>query len=88
MLSSKVLQKQQEACQQLSAKNIDEIVHDILADIPLREKATNAQLNEGDLPYLQYTFDKIVGKNDELGRNMMYLIWKVLQETHRVRCVK
>jgi hypothetical protein len=48
------------------ASNIDQIVQDILADMPLKEKAAIANLNE----------------------DVMHRIWEVLQETHRVRCVK
>jgi len=73
---------------QVTYQDIDEIVLDILDGMSLRDKAAIAQLDEGDVPYLQYAFDKIVGENDELGRNVMHLIWKVLQKTHRVRVVK
>jgi len=72
----------------MSAEDIDEIMLDILDGMSLHDKAAIAQLDEGDLPYLQYAFEKIVGEDDEMGRNVMHLIWKVLQETHRVRCVK
>ena len=72
--------------------NIDQIVQDILADMPLKEKAAIANLNEGKVPYLQYAFETCIrsqlGKDDEMSKDVMQRIWEVLQETHRVRCVK
>jgi hypothetical protein len=37
--------------------DIDQIVQDILADMPLRDKAAIANLDERDVKYLQYAFD-------------------------------
>ncbi|WP_419662721.1 uncharacterized protein Dvar_31940 [Desulfosarcina variabilis str. Montpellier] len=75
-----------------SPSKIDQIVQDILADMPLKEKAAIANLDEDKVPYLQYAFDICVrnqlGKGDEMGKDVMHRIWEVLQETHRVRCVK
>jgi len=72
--------------------NIDPIVQDILADIPLKEKAAIANLDEDKIPYLQYAFDVCIrgqiGKDAEMSKDVMHRIWEVLQETHRVRCVK
>jgi hypothetical protein len=71
---------------------IDQIVKDILADMPLRDKAAIANLDERDVKYLQYAFDVCVtgqlGKDHEEGKDVMYRVWKALQETYRVRCVK
>jgi hypothetical protein len=70
--------------------DIDQIVQDILADMPLKEKAAIANLDEDKVPYLQYAFDvylKQLGKDDEMSKDVMHRIWEVLQETHRVRCV-
>ena len=71
---------------------IDQIVQDILADMPLKEKAIIANLDENKVPYLQYAFDVCIrsqlGKDDEMGKDVMHRIWEVLQETYRVRCVK
>ena len=72
--------------------DIDQIAQDILAEMPLKEKAAIANLEEDKVPYLQYAFDICVrnqaGKDDEIGKDVMCRIWKELQETHRVRCVK
>jgi hypothetical protein len=74
------------------SKNIDQIVQDILADMPLREKAIIANLEENKVPYHQYAFDVCIrsqlGKVDEIGKDVMHRTWEVLQETNRVRCVK
>ena len=71
---------------------IDQIVQDMLADIPLKEKAIIANLDEDRVPYLQYAFDVCIrgqlGEDDEMRKDVMHRIWEVLQETHRVRCVK
>ena len=71
---------------------IDQIVQDILADMPLKEKAIIVNLEEDKVPYLQYAFDVCIrsqlGKDDEMGKDVMHRIWEVLQETYRVRCVK
>jgi hypothetical protein len=73
-------------------RKTDQIVQDILADMPLRDKAAIANLDEQDVKYLQYAFDVCVtgklGEDHEEGKEVMYRIWEVLQETHRVRSVK
>ena len=76
----------------LDSDNIDQIVHEILADMSLKEKALIANLDEEDVPYLQYAFDVCVsgelGQDDELGKDVMHRIWKVLKGAHRIRSVK
>jgi hypothetical protein len=75
-----------------NTSSIDQIVQDILSDMSLKEKAATANLDEDKVPYLQYAFDICVrsqlGKDDEMGKDVMHRIWGVLQETHRMRCVK
>jgi hypothetical protein len=74
------------------SSKIDQIVRDILADMPLKEKAIIANLDEDNVPYLQYAFDVCIksqlGKDDEISKDVMHRIWEVLQETHRIRSVK
>ena len=71
---------------------IDQIVQEILADMPLKEKAAIANLDKDDIPYIQYAFDVCVssqlGKDDEMGRDVMHRVWRELQGTHRIRSVK
>lgn len=68
--------------------HIDQIAREIMADISLREKAAIAQLDEEDLPCLQHAFDLCVsdkpGYDNELGKDVIYRMWKVLQGVHRV----
>jgi predicted nucleic acid-binding protein len=75
-----------------SSSDIDQIVQDILADMSLKEKAAIANLDEKDVPFLHYAFEVCVrgqiGQDDELSEDIMHRMWEVLQETHRVRCVK
>jgi hypothetical protein len=72
--------------------DIEQIVQDILSDMPLKEKAAIANLDEEDIKYLQYAFDVCVtsqlGKDHEEGKDVMHRIWEVLQGTHRVRVVE
>ena len=76
----------------LDSNNIDQIVQDILADMPLKEKAIIANLDEDKVHYLQYAFDVCIrgqlGKDDEISKDVMHRIWEVLQETHRIRIFK
>ena len=75
-----------------NSSDIDQIVQEILADMPLKEKAIIANLDEDKVPYLQYAFDVCIsgqlGEDDEMGKDVMHRIWEILQETHRVRFVK
>jgi len=75
-----------------NSTDIVQIVQEILADMPLKEKAALANLDEDKVPYLQYAFDACLKeqlrKDDKMGKDVMHRIWEVLQETHRVMCVK
>jgi hypothetical protein len=59
-----------------SEKN--QIVQDILAAVPLRDKAAIANLDEEDVRFLQYAFDVCVtgklGEDHEEGKDVMYRI--------------
>jgi hypothetical protein len=74
-----------------STENV-QIAQEILTEMSLKERTAFANLNESDIPYLQHAFDACVrsqpGTDDEIGRDIMQRIWAILQETHRVRCVK
>lgn len=60
--------------------------------MPLKEKAAIANLDEDKVPLLQYAFDVYLkdglGMDDETSKDVMHRLWKALQETHRVKCVK
>ena len=75
-----------------NSSDIDQIVQEIISDISLKEKAAIANLDEDKVPMLQYAFDVYTkdhfGFTDEMSKDFMHRIWKVLQETHRIRNVK
>ena len=70
------------------SNNIDQIVRDILADMPLKEKAIIANLDEDKVWYLQYAFDVCIrgqlGEDDEMRKDVMHRTWEVLQRTQRI----
>jgi len=74
------------------SSDLDQIVQEILADMPLKEKIAIANLSEEDIKRFQELFDTYLsgqlGQDDAMGKDVMYRIWEVLQETHRVRCIK
>jgi hypothetical protein len=76
----------------IHSSDIGQIVQDILADMPLKEKAAIANMDEDKVPLLQYAFDVYLsdklGMDDEMSKDIMQWIWEVLQETHRIRCSK
>ncbi|MDX2452510.1 hypothetical protein [Desulfosarcina sp.] len=51
----------------INPSNINQIVQEILADIPLKEKAIIANIEEDKVPYLQYAFDTCI--KDQLGED-------------------
>lgn len=70
----------------------DQVAQEILADMPLREKSAIAHMDETEIPYLQYAFDRCVstqiGMNAEMSRDIMHRIWRELRATHRIRIIK
>lgn len=70
----------------------DQIIDEIIVDMPLKEKVAIAKLDEEDIPYLQYAFDICVsghlGQDGEIGKDFMHRMWEVLKGTHRIRRVK
>ena len=75
-----------------TTNEIDQIVQEILEDMSLKEKAEIANLEEKDILHFHDIFDTYIsdqlGQGDKMGKDVMNRIWEVLQETHRVRCVK
>lgn len=66
------------------------IVAEILADLPLREKSTIANMNAIELDTLQTILDRYVeGKGIRIrdGKGVMQTVWKRLQESHRLKLV-
>jgi hypothetical protein len=75
-----------------TSHKIDQLVQEILTDIPLKEKTVIANLNADEVPYLQFAFDlcvsKQLGKDGPMVRTVVYRLWQMLKKTHRLRCVK
>ena len=67
------------------------IVAEILADLPLREKSTIANMNKIELDTLQAILDRYVeGKGIRIrdGKGVMKAVWNHLLESHRLKLVK
>lgn len=74
------------------SSEIELIVQEILEDMTLREKVSLASLKENEILHYHELFDTIVsehlGQADEIGKDVIHRIWEVLQETHRIKCLK
>jgi hypothetical protein len=73
------------------SSDIDQTVQEIIAEMPINEKAAIASLEEDKVPLLQYAFDFYLkdglGMDDETSKDIIHPIWKALRETHRIRSV-
>lgn len=76
----------------VSNRDLDQIVSDILAGMSLKEKVLIANMDEKSLPYLQYAFDvylsREAGDDPDVGREIMQRVWQILRRTHRIRIVR
>ena len=72
---------------------VDEIIEEIIAKLPLKERVDIANMNKEDVEILKDAFNKYVrGKTDtELDESeytdMMNKLWSKLQKTHKIRIV-
>ena len=68
------------------------IVDEILAEMPLEEKVSLANMKEEDVMVLQGVFDLYIRNRsdpeDEDYEDIMNELWKRVRETHRLRVVK
>ena len=72
---------------------IDQIIDEIIAILPLKEKVSFANMSEEDIEILQRVFDlyirsKIGFQNEDEYTVIINLLWKKLQETHKLRMIK
>ncbi len=71
---------------------LDQIVDDIISELPLKERISLAKMNKVDVEVLQHVFNLYVkskiDSEDEEYANIMQRLWKRLGETHRLRVVK
>ena len=75
-----------------SQDTITQIVEEILAEMPLEERVSIANLDKEDVDALQGVFDLYirskVDPEDEDYENIMHELWNRLIKTHRLRIVK
>ena len=72
---------------------INQITDEIIAEMPLKERTDIANMNKEDAEILQRIFDsyirsKIGFQNEDEYTVIIKLLWKKLQETHKLRIVK
>ena len=72
--------------------NLDQIIDEIISELPLEEKVSLANVDEENVEVLQSVLDlyirsKIDPEDDEYTV-IMKALWKKLQKTHRLRVVK
>ena len=71
---------------------VQDIVDEILAEMPLEEKVSLANMKKEDVRVLQGVFDLYirskVDPEDEDYEDIMNELWKRVRETHLLRVVK
>ena len=73
---------------------IDQIIDEIISELPLKERTDIANMNKEDAEILQRTFDLYVRRKigskaeDDEYSDIMNELWERLRETHRLRIVK
>ena len=73
---------------------VDEIIEEIISELPLKEKVEIANMNKERIEMLKNIFNKHVrGKtdtetDDSEYTDMMNKLWSKLQKTHRLRVAK
>jgi hypothetical protein len=77
---------------QFSKEILDQIIDEILSEMPLKEKASLANKNKDYIDVLQYVFNLYIqakkDPDDEDYKKVITEIWKRLQDTHQLRVVK
>ena len=73
--------------------DIDQIVNEIISELPLGEKVSMANMDKGAVEVLQSVFDlyiknKIGSDYEEEYTVIMKALWERLQETHKLRAIK
>ncbi len=72
----------------------DEIVEEIISELPLKERVAIANMNKEAIEILKDIFNKYVrGKTDAEAddseyTDMMHNLWSKLHKTHRLRVIK
>ena len=73
--------------------DIDQIVDDIISELPFKEKVSMANMDKGAVEVLQSVFDlyiknKIGSEHEEEYTVIMKALWERLQDTHKLKVVK
>ena len=75
-----------------SQDTIEQIVDEILSEMPFEDKVSLANMKEKDVKVLQGVFDLYmknkVDPDDEDYENIMHELWNRLRKTHLLRVVK
>ena len=72
---------------------INQVIEEIIAELPLKDKVSIANLEENDIELLQHVFDVYVrGKigndfEDDEAADIMNELWERLRDSHRLRAV-
>ncbi len=72
--------------------DIEKFVEEILSELPLKEKASMANMDREAVQVLQSVFDRYIknktGAESEEYTDIMKALWERLQETHKLRAIK
>ena len=79
--------------ERFQTNDIDQIVDEIISELPLGEKVSMANMNKEAIEILQSVFDlyiknKIGSEHEEEYNVIMKALWERLQETHKLRAIK
>ena len=79
--------------ERFQTNDIDQIVDEIISELPLGEKVSMANMDEEAIKILQSVFDlyiksKIGSEHEEEYTVIMKALWERLQETHKLRAIK
>ena len=68
-----------------------DIIDEIIADLPLRERALIANMAEYDVEILRFVFERYIqaktGENADQS-DIFNKLWERLKKTHKIRIVK
>ena len=73
---------------------VDEIIEEIISELPLKERVAIANMNKEDVELLKNVFNKYVKRKTDTEvdeseyTNIMNNLWEKLRQTHKLRAVK
>ena len=74
--------------------SVDEIIEEIISELPLKERVAIANMNKEDVELLKNVFNKYVKRKTDTEvdeseyTNIMNNLWEKLRQTHKLRAVK